>query len=114
MAGGVGRERPVVRGVDLDPHTRCAHWHSDLDIIAIRMRCCGTYYACRDCHDALADHPARVWPVDEFDAPAVLCGACGTELSVRTYLGCDSRCPACAAGFNPGCHTHRHLYFATE
>ena len=37
---------------------------------------------------------------------------CGTELSVHAYLTCESRCPACAAAFNPGCHTHRHLYFA--
>ena len=97
--------------MDLDPQTRCAHWRSALDIIAIKMRCCGTYYACRECHDAMADHPAQVWPVAEFDAPAVLCGACGTQLSVHEYLGCESTCPACRAPFNPGCHTHRHLYF---
>ena len=103
--------RPPVHGLDLDPQTRCAHWRSALDIIAIRMRCCGTYYACRECHDALADHPANVWSVSEFDTPAVLCGACGTQLSVQAYLRCGSTCPACDAPFNPACHTHRHLYF---
>jgi uncharacterized CHY-type Zn-finger protein len=106
--------RPPVHGVDLDAETRCAHWHSDLDIIALKMRCCGTYYACRDCHDALADHPARVVPRAQFDQPAVLCGACGTELSVHAYLACDSRCPNCGAGFNPGCHKHLDLYFETD
>jgi uncharacterized CHY-type Zn-finger protein len=103
--------RPAVRGLDLDPETRCAHWHSPLDIVALKFRCCGAYYACRDCHDTLADHPARLWPAAERDAPAVLCGACGAEMSVTAYLGCDDRCPACAAPFNPGCKLHRHLYF---
>jgi uncharacterized CHY-type Zn-finger protein len=105
--------RPPVLGIDLDPQTRCAHWRSPLDAIAIKMRCCGSYYACRDCHDALADHPASVWPEAQWDAPAVLCGVCGGELSVRQYLACDNRCPACGAPFNPGCRLHHHLYFET-
>jgi len=100
-----------VRGLDLDPETRCAHWRSALDIIAIKMRCCGVYHACRDCHDALADHPATVWPRAEWNESAVLCGACGTEISIEAYLACDNRCPTCAAAFNPGCKLHRHLYF---
>ena len=110
--GGDAPVGPPVHGLDVDPSTRCAHWHSALDIIAIKMRCCGAYYACRECHDALADHPAQVWAADERDAPAVLCGACGHELTVSEYLACESRCPLCAAPFNPGCHKHRHLYFA--
>lgn len=105
---------PPVHGLDLDPQTRCAHWHSELDVIAIKMRCCETYFACRDCHDALADHPAKVWAATEFDQPAVLCGACGHQLTVTAYLACNSQCPNCSARFNPGCHTHRHLYFATD
>jgi uncharacterized CHY-type Zn-finger protein len=104
-------DRPPVRGLDLDPQTRCAHWHSERDIIAIRMWCCGTYFACRECHDALADHPVQVWPRAEWGQLAVLCGACGGELTVREYLDCDSRCPGCGSAFNPGCKTHHHLYF---
>jgi len=103
--------RPIVRGVDLDAKTRCAHWRSPLDIIAIKMKCCGEYHACKDCHDALADHVAQVWPKSEFDENAVLCGACGTELSIRAYLECGNVCPACGAGFNPGCKLHYHFYF---
>ena len=106
--------RPPVHGLDLDPQTRCAHWHSLLDIIALKMRCCRTYYACRECHDALAGHPAAVWPVEAWDEAAVLCGACGSELSVSAYLACGSTCPNCRASFNPGCHKHRRLYFAVE
>ena len=106
--------RPIVKGVDLDPQTRCAHYHSALDVIAIRMRCCGVHYACRECHDALADHAVRLWPNAEWGKPVVLCGVCGGELSVRAYLACDNRCPSCDAPFNPGCKTHLHLYFETS
>jgi len=104
-------QRPAVFGVELDAQTRCAHWRSPLDVIAIKMKCCGDYYACRDCHDALADHPAAVWPRSEWDQAAILCGVCGEELSVRSYMDCDNRCPACGAPFNPGCRLHYHLYF---
>jgi uncharacterized CHY-type Zn-finger protein len=103
--------RPDVRGVALDAETRCAHYRSALDIIAIRMRCCGVYYACRECHDELAGHAPQVWPKADWDQPAVLCGACGLELSVHGYLACESQCPACQAPFNPGCSNHHHLYF---
>ena len=103
--------RPNVHGVALDAETRCAHYHSRLDIIAVKMRCCGVYYACRECHDELADHAPEVWPKAEWDQKAVLCGACGSELDIHDYLACESRCPACAAPFNPGCKTHHHLYF---
>jgi uncharacterized CHY-type Zn-finger protein len=103
--------RPTVQGVTLDPETRCAHYHSPLDIIAIKMRCCATYYACRECHDALADHAATVWPREAWDQPAVLCGSCGVELSIRRYLDCGSQCPTCGSHFNPGCRNHHHLYF---
>ena len=103
--------RPIVKGVSLDAETRCGHYHSPLDIIAIRMWCCGEYHACRECHDELADHPAAVVPVAAWDQPAVLCGACAAELSVRAYLDSGNRCPSCKAPFNPGCANHYHLYF---
>jgi uncharacterized CHY-type Zn-finger protein len=103
--------RPCVSGIDLDLQTRCAHYNSRLDIIAIKMKCCGIYYACKDCHDALADHAIEVWPRSEWDQPAVLCGACGTILSIRQYLECSSQCPTCEALFNPGCRNHYPFYF---
>ncbi len=104
-----------VHGVDLDSQTRCAHYHSALDVIAIRMKCCGVYYACKDCHDALAGHASQVWSRSEWDQPAVvLCGACGTELSIRQYLDCANQCPNCKAAFNPKCSNHYHFYFAMD
>ena len=106
--------RPQVHGLTLDPETRCQHYHSQLDIIAIKMRCCGTYYACSQCHDELAGHSAEVWPIADWGEAAVLCGACGTQLSVRRYLGCANQCPSCGAGFNPGCRHHHHFYFEAQ
>lgn len=100
-----------VEGVDVDAQTRCAHYRSPRDVIAIKMRCCGIYHACKDCHDALADHPARVWPQSEWDQQAILCGACGTELTIHQYLRSGYSCPACRAQFNPRCRNHFHFYF---
>jgi uncharacterized CHY-type Zn-finger protein len=105
---------PRVIGIDLDPQTRCAHYHSTLDIIAIKMKCCGIYYACKECHDALADHVIEVWPRSDWDQAAVLCGACGVELTIYQYLGCSSKCPACSSPFNPGCRNHHHFYFEKD
>jgi uncharacterized CHY-type Zn-finger protein len=103
--------RPEVRGVGLDGETRCAHWRSSLDIVAIKMKCCGIYYACKDCHDALAGHAIQTWPRAKWDLLAVMCGACGGEMSVRDYLECKNACPSCGAGFNPGCREHYRFYF---
>ena len=105
--------RPEVRGIDLDAQTRCAHYKTDLDIIAVRMRCCGVYYACKDCHEALADHPIEVWPQAEWGQTAVLCGACGFELSIAQYMASGYTCPDCGAAFNPGCRNHYRFYFAS-
>jgi uncharacterized CHY-type Zn-finger protein len=103
--------RPQINGIDLDPQTRCTHYNKSVDIIAIKMKCCGIYYACKDCHDALAGHPIEVWPRSEWDQLAVLCGECGVALSVGTYLECDNTCPKCGAEFNPACRNHYPYYF---
>jgi uncharacterized CHY-type Zn-finger protein len=103
---------PDVRGLNLDPQTRCLHYHSPLDIIAIKMRCCGLYYACKDCHNALANHPIEPWPQSEWHHQAILCGACRAELTISAYHQSNSRCPTCHAPFNPACRNHHHFYFA--
>ena len=102
-----------VAGVGVDAETRCAHYDGARDVVAIRFACCGRYFACYRCHRAVADHPATVWPREAFDRAAILCGVCGTELSVEAYLGCNHQCSDCGAGFNPGCANHRHRYFET-
>jgi uncharacterized CHY-type Zn-finger protein len=100
-----------VRGLDVDQATRCKHWHSPLDVIAIKMKCCGEYYACKDCHDELADHAIAVWPRNEWDTCAILCGVCSDELTIQQYMDCGNVCPSCGAGFNPGCREHYQYYF---
>ncbi|MBM7646128.1 putative CHY-type Zn-finger protein [Scopulibacillus daqui] len=100
-----------VLGVDTDEETRCKHYHTEKDIIAIKFKCCRTYFPCYECHEALADHPAEVWTRSEQETKAVLCGACRYELTIKEYLECDSNCPKCRAEFNPGCQRHYHLYF---
>jgi uncharacterized CHY-type Zn-finger protein len=102
---------PEVRGVNVDPQTRCVHYRTAVDIIAIKMKCCGVYYACKDCHDALAGHEIKVWPQSEWMQKAVLCGCCRTELTIRDYMESGHRCPACGAEFNPGCKNHYGFYF---
>jgi len=111
---GESGQTQIVRGVDVDPQTRCAHYRSAVDIVAIKMRCCGVYWACKDCHEALAGHTIAVWGRGEWDARAVLCGACGLEMTIREYMECESRCTGCGAGFNPGCRGHWRFYFAVE
>ena len=95
----------------VDAQGRCAHWRGPGDVVAIRLRCCDRFYACLDCHRALADHPAERWPRADFAHPAVLCGACGARLTVAGYLAGSAACPVCRAAFNPRCVLHHHLYF---
>lgn len=103
--------RPQVLGLDVDSETRCRHYHSENDRIAIRFYCCGNYFSCYECHEAAGCNNPSVWPKEQFHEKAILCGSCGTELSIREYLDCASACPHCAAAFNPGCSLHKHLYF---
>lgn len=106
VVGGV-----AVFGVAVDDETRCAHYDTDRDVVAIRFACCERFYPCHACHDAVADHDPARWPRERFDEPAVLCGVCGTTLSVATYLDCEHECPECGHAFNPGCEAHADRYF---
>lgn len=101
-----------VKGVDIDPETRCAHYNSDVDIIAIKFRCCGDWYPCFECHAAVAGHDPEVWPTSERAERAVLCGACGNELTIEEYMASGSQCTSCSREFNPKCANHYHLYFS--
>lgn len=99
-----------VHGATVDAQTRCVHYASPLDVVAIRFACCGEYYPCYRCHQESAGHQARVWPASRFDTRAVLCGMCRYEMTIAEYLATSS-CPHCHAHFNPGCHTHAQYYF---
>lgn len=101
----------VVLGKTVDDQTRCVHYSGPTDVVAIKFKCCGSYYPCFECHRECADHEAQQWPVNEWDENAILCGVCRTEQRIRTYLSALA-CPHCSAAFNEGCRMHRHLYFA--
>lgn len=101
----------TVFGKSIDNQTRCVHWHSALDVIAIKFKCCDKYYPCFSCHEEEADHKHEVWPKDAFDQKAILCGVCGHELTIQEYMDSNNTCPKCEANFNPGCSNHYHLYF---
>lgn len=100
-----------LKGDLVDDETRCAHYHSPLDIIAIKFKCCNVYYPCYECHAEKTNHAATVWPKDEWNTKAILCGHCKTELTIREYMFSNNECPNCKAAFNPNCSRHYHLYF---
>ncbi|MGC8803403.1 MAG: CHY zinc finger protein [Bacteroidales bacterium] len=101
----------TVYGIEIDRHTRCQHYHSDIDIIAIRLKCCNRYYACNSCHNAMESHDIIPWPETEFNEKAVLCGMCGHELTINEYLKAKFSCPQCGSNFNPNCSKHYSIYF---
>jgi len=102
-----------VFGKVIDDNTRCQHYHSAFDIIAIKFKCCEKYYPCFQCHEETAGHAAQTWSKDEWDIPAILCGVCKTELTINEYMRSGHCCPDCKAAFNPNCSKHYHLYFQT-
>ncbi|WP_082688167.1 CHY zinc finger protein [Bacillus coahuilensis] len=101
-----------LKGINMDKETRCRHYHTVQDIIALKFKCCDTYYPCYECHQELTDHePVRFHPIQDAQEKVVLCGHCQTEWTIGEYLQSNSACPACHSSFNPGCKSHLHLYF---
>ena len=100
-----------IKGKLIDAQTRCVHYHSVLDIIAIKFKCCNEYYPCYECHAEEADHAAQVWNKTEYNTYAILCGNCQNEMSIAAYLQSNNQCPHCNASFNPNCSKHYQLYF---
>ncbi len=101
----------IVKGKLADAQTRCVHYHSTLDVIAIKFKCCDQYYACYYCHQQEAGHASKVWEKALFGTNAVLCGVCLKEMTIAVYKNCNNKCPFCKAPFNPKCINHDHLYF---
>lgn len=101
-----------VFGRIVDNQTRCIHYRTNVDVIAIKFMCCRRYYPCHLCHEEEADHQTQTWPGNQWSEPAVLCGVCKSEMSIHVYRAATS-CPKCSALFNPRCSAHAHLYFQT-
>ncbi|MET3684127.1 putative CHY-type Zn-finger protein [Alkalibacillus flavidus] len=95
----------------IDEETRCKHYHSEVDRIAIKFKCCNTYFPCYECHQDHTNHSVERWGEDEHNQKAILCGACHREITIKTYLNNPTACPHCEARFNRHCQNHHHLYF---
>lgn len=107
----------AVAGPQVDNNTRCVHYHGLLDVIAIRFKCCDTYYPCYQCHSGDSSHSLIRWnSQDLFEASekVILCGVCRSELTFTEYSGSHSSCIKCQARFNPKCLLHYHLYFEMD
>lgn len=102
-----------IKGKVIDNKTRCIHYHSVLDIIAIKFKCCNNYFPCYQCHEEESDHTTQVWEKVDFEIKAIICGACKTEMSITAYKSSDYKCPFCSSNFNPKCSLHDYLYFET-
>ena len=100
-----------VYGKPVDDETRCEHYHSPLDIIAIKFKCCDKYYPCYQCHEETTDHTAKVWNKVEWNTKGILCGVCKSELTINEYMNSNDQCPNCRSAFNPNCSKHYHWYF---
>lgn len=101
----------IIKAEPVDDYTRCIHYHSPLDIIAIKFKCCNNYYPCYYCHQEEADHASEVWTKNEFNTKAIICGVCKYEMTIDEYLHCNDQCVSCNSKFNPKCTNHHHLYF---
>lgn len=102
-----------IYGSVVDNETRCTHYHTEKDIIAIQFACCNRYYPCYKCHEEDAGHPIKRWPKERFDSYAILCGGCHKELTIQHYMQ-SSHCPFCHAQFNDRCELHYPIYFEME
>lgn len=70
-------------GIGLDSSSRCYHYHTKLDIVALKCSVCQKYYACYKCHDALEEHCFAATKSDETFP--VLCGSCRQMLTLKEY-----------------------------
>ncbi|ODQ67436.1 CHY zinc finger family protein [Nadsonia fulvescens var. elongata DSM 6958] len=100
-----------IHGLLVDDQSRCRHYQSTKDVIALRCGRCDRYYACFQCHNHYeVNHTFVPWPKAKIDQVCVICGVCRHEMTQDIYQGVIE-CPNCAALFNPGCSKHKHHYF---
>ncbi|KAL6451392.1 HOT13 Helper of Tim protein 13 [Candida maltosa Xu316] len=99
----------LLKGQLTDNHTRCVHYHLDVDVVAIKFKCCNTYYPCYKCHEELTTHSIQRF--DNLQEKVILCGECYNELTMEEYFNCGYKCIHCHANFNPRCESHYGIYF---
>ncbi|UMT81290.1 CHY zinc finger protein [Staphylococcus roterodami] len=101
---------PIVYGSLIYTETRCRHYFTEQDIIAIKFKCCNKYYPCYKCHNEFEKHTIKRWPERTFNEKAILCGVCQHELTINEYMMVE-HCPNCHSKFNNRCKYHYHIYF---
>ncbi|MFL4356214.1 CHY zinc finger protein [Streptococcus uberis] len=97
-------------GMALDEQSRCYHYHSENDIVALKCQSCQKYYACYHCHDSLEDH--LFVATNSQESYPVMCGVCQHLLSLKDYQ--KGYCIFCQNPFNPKCSLHYDVYFKKE
>ncbi|MBD8499546.1 CHY zinc finger protein [Paenibacillus arenosi] len=102
-----------IYGAIIDSETRCTHYHTVKDIIAIKFYCCNRYYPCYKCHEENEDHDIQAWPQEQFEEKAVLCGSCRSQMTILQYMNTND-CPYCQASFNERCALHYSIYFESN
>lgn len=50
-----------IHGLTVDNESRCEHYHTPLDIIAIKFKCCDKFYPCYKCHNECEKHDIKRW-----------------------------------------------------
>ena len=98
------------QGLLVDHESRCVHYHSDKDIVALQCYECQKYYACYQCHNELESHIFSPYPLNLKEDRPILCGSCGKTLTYEEYTETGT-CPFCNAAFNPACQSHHSYYF---
>jgi len=105
------KQKIIIKGKPIDSQTRCIHYHSSLDIIAIKFKCCKEYYPCYYCHKENTDHEPITWLPGEREIKAVFCGVCKSEMTISQYINSNNHCVFCNNKLNKNCEKHHHLYF---
>lgn len=100
-----------INGLLVDNESRCQHYHTVLDIVALKCFQCQKYYACYQCHDSLEDHKFRAYPCQLKEDKVLICGVCRQEMTIEEYQEAVA-CPNCHSSFNPACSKHYDIYFA--
>ncbi|KAI5959805.1 HOT13 [Candida pseudojiufengensis] len=102
----------TIKGQLVDNQTRCIHYHTPVDLIAIKFKCCPKlYYPCFKCHEELNNHSIEKYDIKDKTEEVIICGNCFNTMTIENYINCNSKCPYCKSIFNSKCSLHYDLYF---
>ncbi len=100
-----------VHGIKVDAKGRCAHWHSEKDIVSFQFPGDKLFYPCYQCFIAIHGKKPSTWSLKrDAQKKVILCGNCQNLIDLQTYIQHANNCIHCHHPFNPGCKRHWHLY----